>query len=240
MTPCCRFARSLVPYAALLPLSPPLSHFTFCVYLYWFIPCHPPTGVTISAYSALSQPFCNLIDCSCVPNIHATWFARARARGTKLSNPRINLTLSQTCSLVICVAALSPWRLPPQPFHVVTVSGCVVRPLPPLGASRAGKAKFRKTRRRGKTDIYATHTPPPGLNCCLRLSSDASFFFSPFPFFFKVGKRATAGHVWGTRIGTVLRARTHARTHHPSVFVGVDLSRPLVWRISRGRRLVQC
>ena len=65
-------------------------------------------------------------------------------------------------------------------------------------------------------------------------------FFSPFPFFFKVGKRATAGHVWGTRIGTVLRARTHARTHHPSVFVGVDLSRPLVWRISRGRRLVQC
>lgn len=137
MTPCCRFARSLIPFAALLPLSPLL----FCVYLYWFIILPPsPTGVTISAYSALSIPFVILLICFvclCPNKTSPACHLVLRPVGSqKAIEPEDQyLTLSQTCSLVICVAALFPLALAAAslfPFHAVTRSGRKWT-FPPLG-----------------------------------------------------------------------------------------------------------
>ena len=123
----------LVQFAALFLSCPSLSHFTFCVNLYWFIICHLPTGVTISAlFSAPKYLFCNLIDsfvCVSRPQlialplgspVRAPWDKSLlyRTRGS------ISPLSSNLFACVIYVAVLfSPWRLPPQPFHVVHGSG---------------------------------------------------------------------------------------------------------------------
>lgn len=171
MTPCCRFARSLVPFAALLPLSPS----RILLFVYISIGLSFATPNRCNNISLFSAPFCNLIDCSCVPTIHATchlvrlcpcpWDKAIEPEDQ--SHLISNLFACNMCrsAFPLALAAAAPSRGPPTVPDV---------PSPPLGASRAGKAKIRKTRRRGKR-TYETHATP-GLNCCLRLSSRRFLF----------------------------------------------------------------
>ena len=166
MTPCCRFARSLIPFAALL-----LSPLLFCVYLYWFIILPPsPTGVTISAlFSAPKYLFCNLIDsfvCVSRPQLIALPLGSpVRAPWDKSLLYRTRGSISPLSSnlfacVILCRSAFSP----PGACHRSPFTWSTV---PEVPSSSPHGGEFRV---QAKED-NSTGSPPPsvGLNCCLRL-----------------------------------------------------------------------
>ncbi|KAH8980682.1 hypothetical protein EDB92DRAFT_265245 [Lactarius akahatsu] len=165
MTPCCRFARSLVPLV-LSFLSPSVA-FYFFVYISIGLSFATPNRCNnISLFSAPSV-FVILLVRACAQLDPALPRHQVRLWDKMHRTPEDqSLYLSSNLFARNLVSqCFSPWRLPPlPPSQKEGTSGTIVRPSWPSGESdREGE-----TTERQKGEIgHAGHTPTPTLKCRL-------------------------------------------------------------------------